>query len=497
LFNKNICFVDYIAKGVGSFFMSFYLERYYMKNQILFAGNESLKSFRNFALNEERTSLKLIHAMITVKKACALSNYDAGLLEEKKCQMIVLACQRIQQILEKNEECSSLDDDELLILNSFATHPLQGGAGTSTNINVNEVICRVALHMNGYDVDNYEILHPINHVNMSQSTNDVYPSALKIASIFEVRLLADQLAQLQESLQTKENQYADTLKLGRTQLMDALPVTMGQTFGAFARAISRDRWRIYKVEERLREINMGGTAVGTGMNAPLMYIYGVTEKLQQLTGLGIARSDLLIDSTQNLDVFVEVSGLLKALATNLLKISNDLRLMNSGPIAGLGEITLEAHQAGSTIMPGKVNPVICEMVNQIAFRVIGADTAITMAASSGQLELNPYGPLIAQELLTSLILLREGIQLFRVKCIETLTVNETHCREQALSSLGIAAAFIDSLGYDQASHIANQALKRKQTIKETLLQEQLLDESTIDSILNTHQLTQPGIPGKR
>lgn len=446
-------------------------------------GIHTQRSLQNFKLSSATTSHKLIKAMVTVKKACAISNLKSGLLNETIATPIIKACETIL-------------NDFPNYIHHFVTHPLQGGAGTSTNMNVNEVIANVALIASGHAPGSYDIIHPLNHVNMSQSTNDVYPSALKIAAIYEVRALANALSELQTALQKKENEFAHILKLGRTQLMDALPITLGQEFGAYARAISRDRWRIYKAEERLREINLGGTAVGTGMNAPLMYIYTVTDELQHLSGLGVSRSDLLIDSTQNMDVFTEVSGLLKTLSTNLLKISNDLRLMASGPIGGLNEIHLEAHQAGSTIMPGKVNPVICEMIAQIAFRTIGADTTITYAASSGQLDLNPFVPVIADELLTVLELLTHGVDLFRRKCIETLTANEERCKALAMSSYSLAAAFIEPLGYDSASDIAKEAYQEGITIKEMLLKKALMSEDQIDAILSLHQITQPGIPGK-
>lgn len=446
-------------------------------------GIHTLRSIHNFDLNTAHTSHKLIKAIVLVKKACAISNLKSGLLDKSIADPIVVACDMILKDFSAYES-------------HFATHPLQGGAGTSTNMNVNEVIANLALTTIGHLPGDYAVIHPLNHVNMSQSTNDVYPSALKIAAIYEVRQLANALSELQTALQYKENDFAHILKLGRTQLMDALPITLGQEFGAYARAVSRDRWRIYKAEERLREINLGGTAVGTGMNAPLMYIYTVTDELQQLSGLGVSRSDLLIDSTQNMDVFTEVSGLLKTVATNLLKISNDLRLMASGPMGGLNEIHLEAHQAGSTIMPGKVNPVICEMIAQIAFKTFGADTTITWAASSGQLDLNPFVPVIADELLSTLELLTSGIKLFRTKCIETVTANEEQCKKTAMSSYSLAAAFIEPLGYDLASKIAKEAYDEGITIKEYLLKKELLSEAVIDNILSLHQITQPGIPGK-
>ena len=452
-------------------------------------GVHTARANANFGLDLQTTSRDLITAMLTVKKACAMANYDTGQLEHPKKIAITSACDTLINAISMYE--TNPNDSNTAIINAFKTHPLQGGAGTSVNMNINEVIANTALISLGHQPGQYQFLHPIDDVNKSQSTNDTYPTALKIALIYKVRALADTLANLQNTLQEKESAYASVLKMGRTQLMDALPVTFGQVFGAFARAISRDRWRIYKAEERLREVNIGGTAVGTGLNTSVDYIYAVTQHLQDLTGLGIARADLLMDATQNADVYVEVSGLLKSLATNLLKISNDLRLMNSGPMAGLSEISLEAHQSGSSIMPGKVNPVMCEMINQICFRVIGADSAITLAASSGQFELNPYLPLIADELLKSLSYLINGITLFDDKCIKTLVVNSAHTTAMAMSSYALAAAFVDVLGYDTASAVAKEAYQEQCPIKTILLKHQYLTEEEIDARLKPHALTQP------
>jgi aspartate ammonia-lyase len=288
---------------------------------------------------------------------------------------------------------------------------------------------------------------------------------------------------------------ADVLKLGRTQLMDALPMMAGQGFGAYARAISRDRWRLYKVEERLREVNIGGTAIGTGMNATLKYIFLMTDILQDLTGLGISRSDFPMDITQNSDVFVEVSGLLKSCAVNFIKISSDLRLLNSGPKGGFGELNLPECQAGSTIMPGKVNPVIPEMVTQVAIRIISNDSSITMAASMGQLELNAFTPLIAECLLESLELLTNTAKIFRERCIEGITANEKRCSENLEKSTAITAALIHHIGYDSASEIAKKALKEDKSIREVLNEENILPKERIDEKMNPYQLTKPGIPG--
>lgn len=439
---------------------------------------ETQNAYDNF-IHTTPVHSSLIKAYLIVKKACALSNYTCDLLSKTDCDAIIETCDELYNHYEDYQD-------------QFITSALQGGAGTSTNMNVNEVIATRA----NQKFKSCQI-HPINHVNLSQSTNDTYPTALRIALIYKVRALATTLSKLQESLQKKETEFESLLKIGRTQLMDALPITLGQEFGGYAKAISRDRWRIYKVEERLRETNIGGTAIGTGLNAPLKYIYSVTDNLQKLTGLGLARSDYLVDATANADVFVEVSGLLKALSSNLLKISNDLRLMNSGPIGGFNEITLEAHQKGSTIMPGKVNPVICEMINQIAFRMIGADTSITWAASAGQFELNPYLPLIASELLNNLDYLIEGIALFDTKVIQTIIPHPDQCTEKAMQSYALAACFIDYLGYDQAADIAQRAMQEKTTIQSLILKENLLSKATVEKILNVHQMTQPGIPGRK
>ncbi len=424
----------------------------------------------------------LIKALITVKKAAATANAQSGLLSNEKKNAISEVC---------DELLADFDGSH------FPVAAMQGGAGTSTNMNVNEVIANKCLEKMGHEKGDYEYMHPINDINLSQSTNDVYPTALRLAAIRKIRLLADALAALQESLQMKENAFADVLKLGRTQLMDALPVTLGQEFGAYARAIARDRWRIYKVEERLREVNIGGTAVGTGLNAPLEYTYRITELLQQMTGLGIARSDLLIDTTQNNDVFVEVFGFLKACAANLIKIANDIRLMSSGPSGGLGELKLKPLQAGSSIMPGKVNPVMPEMMVQIALKTIGSDAVVTQAAYLGQLELNHLMPLIADTLLTTLDELTAGIDRFRLYCIDTLEADAAGCERAVRQSSSLAAALIDRLGYDTCTDIAKKAQQERLAIEDYVVREGILTAEEAVAILSIHQVTQPGLPGRR
>lgn len=404
-------------------------------------GVNTAQAIQNFALNHRKVSRSLIDAMVTVKKAAAITYRKLGIGKKGVYEAIIAAC---DQIL--SGDCED----------SFPTEALQGGAGTSTNMNVNEVIANLALLQLGKACGEYDTVHPLDDVNRGQSTNDVYPTALRIAAIRSLRALSDECAKLQQALQLRENELDGVKKLGRTELMDAVPVTLGEEFGAYAQCVARDRWRLYKVEERLRQVNLGGTAVGLSTNAERQYRFGVIEELRALTGIGLAAAEYPMDITQNSDVFVEVSGLLKALAVNLMKIANDLRLMNSGPHGGFSEIRLPALQQGSTIMPGKVNPVIPEMVMQCAMRVIANDTAITMAAAHGEFELNAFLPLIADSLLESLMLLCRSVLLFRTKCIELFTPNPERCRENLENSYAFAADYGKLLGYDTVSRIVHE-----------------------------------------
>lgn len=446
-----------------------------------YSGINTARALENFDLNSKSVNLNLIREIALIKKAAAMTNKTLKFLDPEKADAIIKA----------SEEVIYGKFDYEFKLSAF-----QGGAGTSTNMNVNEVIANRAIELLGGVKGDYNLVHPLNHVNMSQSTNDVYPSALRIAAIRLIRKLSDSLSSLQEALQIKENEFSDIIKLGRTQLMDALPMTAGQSFGAYSKAIERDRWRIYKVEERLRQINLGGTAIGTGLNATNKYVFMMTDIIQNLTGLGIARSDYPMDITQNCDIFVETSGLLKSCSVNLLKISNDLRLLNSGPRGGIGEVILPKMQAGSTIMPGKVNPVIPEMVAQVSLRVISNDSAITMASSMGELELNAFTPLIAECLLESLELLERSVTLFKDKCINDLKMDEDRCLENLENSLVSATSLVPHLGYDKASLISKKALATGKTIREILLEEQILPEDIIDKILSPTELIRTHIPGK-
>ncbi|MDR1316839.1 MAG: aspartate ammonia-lyase [Spirochaetales bacterium] len=428
-------------------------------------GIQSARARDNFALGYKRTNQRLVYAIVKVKKAAALTlaGLGTGARDTEVYGALAVACDRVL--------AGGADD-------MFIVDALQGGAGTSTHSNVNEVLSNLALRILGKAPGDYESVHPLDDVNRGQSTNDVYPTALRIAAIELLRDLSGGCAELQEAFQARENEFAGVRKLGRTQLMDAMPITLGLEFGAWAQALGRDRWRLYKVEERLRMVNLGGTAVGLGDSANRKYRFGVIEELRRLTGIGLAAAEYPLDITQNNDVFVEVSGLLKALAVNLIKISHDLRLMNSGPRGGLGEIRLAPLQAGSTIMPGKVNPVIPETVIQAGMRVIANDCAITQAACHGEFELNAFLPLIADCLLESLSLLERAVSLLRTKCIEILEADSGKCAELLDASCAFAAAWVPLLGYDAVSRIVTEnksdPLRVKQALEERAAQRQRL-----------------------
>lgn len=401
-------------------------------------GLQTKRAYENFNLKCKRTNLHLIYSMVKIKKAAAQTYIDIGRDSKDIYRPIIKACDLI---------LAGGEDDQ------FITQSLQGGAGTSTNMNVNEVIANLALQLTGKAPGSYDIIHPLDDVNRGQSTNDVYPTALRITAIDTLRDLSEECAKLQEALQKKENEYDHIKKVGRTELMDAIPVTLGAEFGAYAQAIARDRWRLYKVEERLRQVNIGGTAIGTGTNAEKQYRFGIIEALRNMTGIGLAVSEYPLDITQNNDVFVEVSGLLKALAVNMMKIANDLRLMNSNAI---GEIRLRPMQMGSTIMPGKINPVIPEMVIQVSMRVMANDYAISSAAAHGEFELNAFLPLIADSLLESLELLYNCVKLFREKCIDDMKPNPERCDDLLNSSFAFATEYTMKLGYETVSHVLEQ-----------------------------------------
>ncbi|MDR3645892.1 MAG: aspartate ammonia-lyase [Clostridia bacterium] len=443
-------------------------------------GIHTARALSNFSITGVPVHRELVLALVTVKKAAALTNAGAGLLDEETARAIEQAC------------------DEILagaLADQFPVDCMQGGAGTSANMNVNEVIANRAIELLGGKKGDYSLVHPIDHVNRSQSTNDVFPTAVRIAAIRMLKPVSEQFARLQSALQRKEEEFSTVLKVGRTELQDAVPVTLGQEFGAWAQAFARDRWRLYKAEERLRQVNIGGTAVGTGINAPRAYIFNMIENLRSLTGIGLARAEYMMDPTQNCDVFVEVSGLLKASAVNLAKVAGDLRLLSSGPRAGIGEILLPAVQSGSSIMPGKVNPVIAEAVSQAAFQIMADDLAVTLAAQAGQLELNAFLPLIAKNLFEMLELLDHVLEIFIDRCVTGIRADETRCAALLEGSLSTVTALTGYIGYDRASELAKYCLKTGKSVRQALLDQGIADESEIDAVLCAAAMTSPGIPG--
>ncbi|MBC3888377.1 aspartate ammonia-lyase [Acetobacterium paludosum] len=439
-------------------------------------GIHTVRALQNFHITGIPIHKELVEALVTIKKAAAITNRNIKSLDENVAEAIILAC------------------DEILagaFRDQFVVDCMQGGAGTSANMNVNEVIANRAIEHLGGKKGDYHLIHPLDHVNMHQSTNDVFPTAVRIAAIRLLKPVTESFANLQTALQEKEEAFSRIIKAGRTQLQDAVPVTLGQEFGAWAQAISRDRWRLYKAEERLRQVNIGGTAIGTGLNAPRSYIFTMIERLRDLTGISLARTDYMMDPTQNCDVFVEVSGLLKTAAVNLSKIANDLRLLSSGPYTGIGEITLPPVQAGSSIMPGKINPVIPEAVNQAAFQIMANDMAITLAAMSGQLELNAFLPVLSKNLFEALDILKNILPLFTERCIEGIVANADVCRQNLDNSTVMLTALTNYIGYDKATEAALLLKETGKSIKEIIIENNWMDEKLLDDLLRPERLTSP------
>jgi aspartate ammonia-lyase len=441
-------------------------------------GIHTTRALENFPLALQPVHPALASGYGYVKLACVLTNRALGVWkDESKADAIEQACREMA---------------DGLLNNFIIVDRLQGGAGTSTNMNVNEVLANRALELLGHPKGSYDIVSPLDDINLHQSTNDTYPTALKLAAIRLLRELEERVVGLQEAFQAKEKEFAHVVKVGRTQLQDAVLTTLGREMSAYAEALNRDRWRIYKCEERLRVVNLGGTAIGTGLAAPRQFIFRVVETLRELTGIGLARAENLVEATQNADAFVEVSGILKACAVTLLKICSDLRLMASGPEAGFGEIHLPARQAGSSIMPGKVNPVIPEAVSQVAMLVMGYDQTIALASASGNLELNPFLPLIACCLLESCSLLDRSCDILRRFCVEGMKANEERCREHVESSTATITALVPVIGYEAASRLVKMAGDGRKSIKEAAISEGMLTPQQFDELVSSEAVCRLG-----
>ncbi len=432
-------------------------------------GVQTLRAQENFKISGQRVHPELIRSLVEIKIAAAITNEEAGVLDSTIAKAIIRA---------GNEVLNGKFTDD------FIVDTIQGGAGTSLNMNGNEVLANRAIEILGGQKGDYTVVHPNDHVNCGQSTNDVYPSAGRIALIRMLLQTREALSQLENALLKKADAFKSIIKMGRTEMQDAVPISLGQTFTAFAKTVGRDIKRFGDAASVLSKLNMGGTAVGTGLCADAHYIGKIVANISDITGLSLTQADDLIDATQNLDEFVYVSGILKSCATTLSKISNDLRLMSSGPRTGFGEINLPPRQNGSSIMPGKINPVMPEVMNQIAFNVIGNDTTITMAAEAGQLELNAFEPVIFYCFFESLEMLKNGITAFTSYCIEGITANEEQCKTEVENSLGILTALCPYIGYTHASSIAKRALKENKRVYDLILEEKIMDKETLDKVFD-------------
>lgn len=447
-------------------------------DQQYYYGIQTLRALENFDLTQNKLNQYpyFIQALAMVKMAAAEANYQLKLLTEEKYQAIVYAC---QQLLQGQ------------FLEQFPLDMLQGGAGTSTNMNANEVICNIALEHMGYHKGQYQYLHPNNDVNMSQSTNDVYPTAIRLALLNYLEDYRLQLHALVEGLNAKGLALHDVLKMGRTQLQDAVPMTLGQEFHAFASVLQQDLKLLETVPSVLQQVNLGGTAIGTGINAPAHYQELAIAALTRISQKNIQSSSDLIAATSDMGDFVLLSGYLKRTATKLSKIANDLRLLSSGPRAGLNEIYLEPRQPGSSIMPGKVNPVIPEAMNMAAFQVVANDLAITLAADAGQFQLNAMEPLIAFKLFDSLDLMSRSLQMFNQFCIRSIEANVAQCRANVEHSIGIITALNPYLGYEATTRLAQLAQSTGQSVLDLVRQEGLLSEEVLKYALSAEHMLQP------
>lgn len=441
-------------------------------------GVQSLRGHENFRISGQTINKQLIKNLSVVKKACAITNCNVGELKEEYKEAIVKACEEVY---------SGKYDNEFII------DPIQGGAGTSLNMNINEVIANRANEILGFNKGEYYPIHPNDHVNMGQSTNDVIPTAASLTAYELLNGCIEKLIKLSYEFNIKAEEFTDVIKMGRTEMQDAVPISLGSEFKAFSMAIGRDVKRLESVKDSLLEVNLGGTAVGTGITANEKYIDSVVLELSNIFDEHIIQSSNLVDGTQNLDKYAEVSSQLKVCAVNISKIAGDLILMSSGPRAGFGEIRLPARQNGSSIMPGKVNPVMPEVMKEISFQIMGNDLTITMATQSGQLELNAFYPIVIHNLYESLVILTNGVETFIENCVKGIEANEKRCNNLVDGSIGIVTALAPILGYEKSAAIAKKALKTGKYVKEVVLEECDINETEVSKILNTREMAKISI----
>lgn len=445
-------------------------------NENAYYGVQSLRAEHNFNITHSHMHPALIEALAKLKKAAAITNYEAGKLSEDRKNAIVQAADEVISGKLRKE---------------FIVDAIQGGAGTSANMNANEVIANRAIEILGGKKGDYTIVHPNDHVNMSQSTNDVYPSAGKIAMVTLLNGLLPEIERLDKALMAKAEEFNGVLKVGRTQLQDAVPMRLGQEFHAYGTAIKRDYTRVKNAKSVLHTLNMGATAIGTAINSNPYYLDNIVKNVSKVCGDEYVQATDLFDGTSNLDGYTEVSGTLKTLAVDLSKMCNDLRLLSSGPKTGFAEIILPAKQNGSSIMPGKVNPVIPEVVTQVAFKVIGNDMTVTMAAEAGQLELNAFEPVIFYSMLESISMLTGAIKTLIDNCISGIVANKKRCAELLSGSIAVVTALSPYIGYKKAAAIAHESLDTGVTVKEIVLRENLMDEETLKTVLDINAMTEP------
>ncbi len=441
-------------------------------------GVQTLRAMENFHISRVRLNFfpNFIIGLAMVKEAAAKANRDLGLLENDKAEAIITACHEI--ISGKLHE-------------HFVVDMVQGGAGTSTNMNINEVVANRALEIMGYGKGNYAIIHPNNHVNMGQSTNDAYPTAVKLATILSTERLIEEVKFMVASLKEKGKEFASVIKMGRTQLQDAVPMTLGQEFDAYAANIEEEIVRLSTNAKLFFEVNMGATAIGTGINSDPDYTPICVKYLSEISGYPLKAAENMIEATNDTGAFVIFSSAVKRLAVKLSKLCNDFRLLSSGPRCGLGEINLPAMQPGSTIMPGKVNPVIPEVVNQVAFKVIGNDLTVTFAAEAGQLELNVMEPIIVHSLFESIEMLCNAMRTLREKCIVGITANEEHLKQMVYNSIGLVTALNPYLGYDISTELAALALQSGRGVYELVLEKGYMSKEELDEVLKPENMVKP------
>ncbi|EAH5386773.1 aspartate ammonia-lyase [Campylobacter jejuni] len=450
----------------------------------VYYGVQTFRAVENFDISHDRLKdfPRFVRALARVKKAAAMANHELGLLDKNIQDAIIKACDKI---LEGG------------YYDQFVVDMIQGGAGTSTNMNANEVIANIGLELMGHKKGEYQYLHPNDHVNLSQSTNDAYPTALHLALHDYLSDLAKAMEHLKKAYERKAEEFKDVLKMGRTQLQDAVPMTLGREFKTFAVMIGEDIQRVLEARKLILEINLGGTAIGTGINSHPDYPKVVERKIREVTGFEYTVAEDLIEATQDTGAYVQISGVLKRVATKLSKVCNDLRLLSSGPKCGLNEINLPKMQPGSSIMPGKVNPVIPEVVNQVCYFVIGADVTVTFACEGGQLQLNVFEPVAAYSLFNSIVMLEKAMYTLADKCIDGITANEKICSDFVYNSVGIVTALNPYIGYENSASIAKEAMSTGKRVADIALERGLLSKEQIDEILTPSNMLNPHMEAKK